>query len=196
MYDQLLKYDLQNVKDEERSAKFTEAAEGVRDAVEVHTNVLSKMANDASVSSGIPFLGLDSSAAPAVAITPIPYLFQALGVDHFGATGCVEAAAFLTRIFKSIRGVDLIGFSGLMLTCLEDSGMADAAGKDLYDIKSLLQYSCVCGIGLDCIPVPGDSTADEMAGLMRDCATLSFRYTVSERSPSVFFRHPPPHAPP
>ena len=55
-------------------------------------------------------------------------LFELLGVEHFGASGSVEAAAFLTRVFKSVRGdFELVGFSGLMLTCLEDVGMAAAA---------------------------------------------------------------------
>eukprot|EP01047_Picozoa_sp_COSAG01_P053890 COSAG01_NODE_5826_length_4008_cov_67.599898_3_plen_100_part_00 len=53
--------------------------------------------------------------------------------------GTVEAAAFLTRAFKSVRGVELLGFSGLMLTCLEDTGMAAAAAAGHYDIRALLQ---------------------------------------------------------
>jgi len=88
----------------------------------------------------------------------------------------VEACAFLTRVFKSVRDVDLIGFSGLMLTCLEDVGMAEAAAKGHYDIRALLQYSCVCGIGLDCVPIPGDTPTEKIAALMRDTGTLAFRY--------------------
>ena len=79
-------------------------------------------------------------------------------------------------MFKSVRGVDLIGFSGLMLTCLEDEGMAASAAAGQYDIRALLQYSCVCGIGLDCVPIPGDTPAEKIAALMRDTATLAFRY--------------------
>ena len=89
----------------------------------------------------------------------------------------MEAASFLTRVFKSVRGVTLIGFSGLMLTCLEDEGMAAAAAAGHYDIQSLLQYSCVCGIGLDCVPIPGDTTRAQIAALMRDTGTLAFRYS-------------------
>ena len=58
---------------------------------------------------------------------------------RFGDAGTVEAAAFLTRVFKSVRGVALLGFSGLMLTCLEDAGMAAAAAAGDYDIRALLQ---------------------------------------------------------
>ena len=33
----------------------------------------------------------------------------------------------------------------------------------------------VCGIGLDTVPVPGDVTAAEVAGMMRDTGTMAFR---------------------
>ena len=79
-------------------------------------------------------------------------------------------------VFKSVRGVELIGFSGLMLTCLEDVGMAAGAAVGHYDIRALLQYSCVCGIGLDCVPIPGDTSTAKVAALMRDVGTLAHRY--------------------
>ena len=105
-------------------------------------------------------------------------LFELLGSPHFGASGCVEAAAFLTRAFKQVEGdFKLVGFSGLMLTCLEDEGMARAAAAGHYDVRALLQYSCVCGIGLDCVPIPGGTPRAKVAALMRDTATLAFRYS-------------------
>ena len=69
-----------------------------------------------------------------------------------------------------------LGFSGLMLTCLEDVGMAAGAAAGHYDIRALLQYSCVCGIGLDCVPIPGDTSTAKIAALMRDVGTLAHRY--------------------
>ena len=51
---------------------------------------------------------------------------------------------------------------------------AAAAAKD-YDITGLLAYSAVCGIGLDCVPVPGDTSAVKMAALMGDTGTMAFR---------------------
>ena len=159
-----------------RSAAWAEAAAKLRDAMEAHVGPLVAAAQEVSAESGVPFSGLDSSAAPSKDVSSICELFEALGVPHLGAAGTVEAAAFLTRVFKSVRGVDLIGFSGLMLTCLEDEGMAASAAAGQYDIRALLQYSCVCGIGLDCVPIPGDTPAEKIAALMRDTATLAFRY--------------------
>ena len=145
--------------------------------MEAHITPLVAAAREVSEASGVPFKGLDSSAAPSKEVSSMCAVFEALGVPRFGASGTVEAAAFLTRVFKSVRGVELVGFSGLMLTCLEDEGMAAGAAAGHYDIRALLQYSCVCGIGLDCVPIPGDTPASKISALMRDTGTLAFRYS-------------------
>jgi uncharacterized protein (UPF0210 family) len=160
----------------ERGKAWGVAAAALRDSMEAHTTPLVSAALEIAEETGVPFSGLDSSAAPSKDVASICSLIEALGVPHFGASGTIEAAAFLTRAFKSVRGVDLIGFSGLMLTCLEDVGMAAAAAAGHYDIRALLQYSCVCGIGLDCVPIPGDTPVAKVAALMRDTGTLAFRY--------------------
>jgi uncharacterized protein (UPF0210 family) len=35
----------------------------------------------------------------------------------------------------------------------------------------------VCGIGLDCVPIPGDTPRAQIAALMRDTGTLAVRYS-------------------
>lgn len=160
----------------DRNRAWATAAKALQEAMEAHVTPLVAAAAKVAAETKVPFSGLDSSAAPSKEVASICKLFEALGVPHFGASGTVEAAAFLTRVFKSVRGVELIGFSGLMLTCLEDVGMAEAAAAGKYDIRALLQYSCVCGIGLDCVPIPGDTPVHKIAALMRDTATLAFRY--------------------
>ena len=45
----------------------------------------------------------------------------------------------------------------------------------IYDIRSLLTYSAVCGIGLDTVPIPGDTTKEKISALMRDTGTMAFR---------------------
>ena len=67
------------------------------------------------------------------------------------------------------------GFSGLMLACLEDTGLAAAAAARSFDLRSLLTYSAVCGIGLDTVPIPGDTSPEAIGALIRDTAALAFR---------------------
>lgn len=98
-----------------------------------------------------------------------------IGLPYFGSSGTVEVCAFLTRIFKSLQGAPLVGFSGLMFAALEDAGLAAAALEKRYDIRALLTYSAVCGIGLDTIPIPGDASVEKIAQMACDCGTLAFR---------------------
>ena len=91
-----------------------------------------------------------------------------MGVEYFGASGTVEASSLLTRVFKSIKNVDLVGFSGLMLALTEDTGLAEGTTNGNFDIRSLLTYSSVCGIGLDTVPIPGNTSIEKISALMRD----------------------------
>lgn len=121
------------------------------------------------------FAGIDSSAAPSKDCASMVDVYQQLGVPYFGAAGTVEASALLTRVFKSVTALPLVGFSGLMLAVTEDAGLAQGTVNGQYDIRSLLTYSAVCGIGLDTVPIPGDTPADKIAGLMADTGTMAFR---------------------
>lgn len=153
------------------------AAKVIGDALEAHVVILAALAHAASAASSPvrSFAGMDSSPAPSKNVQSMCRVIELLGVEHFGASGTTEACSFLTRIFKSIKGTPLVGFSGLMFACLEDTGLALAAQRNQYDIRALLTNSAVCGIGLDTVPIPGDTTVSKMAQLACDCGTLAFR---------------------
>jgi uncharacterized protein (UPF0210 family) len=121
------------------------------------------------------FSGIDSSAAPSKDCASMVDVYKQLGVPFFGASGSVEASALLTRVFKSIVDLPLVGFSGLMLAVTEDRGLAQGTINGDYDIRSLLTYSAVCGIGLDTVPIPGDTPSEKIAALMADTGTMAFR---------------------
>jgi uncharacterized protein (UPF0210 family) len=121
------------------------------------------------------FSGFDSSAAPSKNCSSMVDVHKQIGVEYFGASGTVEASALLTKVFKSIKDVVLVVFSGLMLALTEDTGLAEGTTKAHFDIRSLLTYSTVCGIGLDTVPVPGDTSIDKISALMRDTGTMAFR---------------------
>ncbi len=121
------------------------------------------------------FSGIDSSAAPSKECSSMVDVYNRLGVEYFGASGTVEASSLLTRVFKSIKNVELVGFSGLMLALTEDTGLAASTVKNEFDIRSLLTYSAVCGIGLDTVPIPGHTPVEKISALMRDTGTMAFR---------------------
>ena len=124
---------------------------------------------------GFKFAGLDSSAAPSKNCASMTEVYELMGVEYFGASGTVEVSSLLTRVFKSIKNMPLVGFSGLMLALTEDRGLAAGSQQAHFDIRALLTYSSVCGIGLDTVPIPGDTPIDKISALMRDTGTMAFR---------------------
>ena len=144
-------------------------------ALQHHISEINNIIAQSVVDTPFAFSGFDSSAAPSKNCVSMVEVYQQMGVEYFGASGTVEASALLTKVFKSIQGVDLVGFSGLMLALTEDTGLAQGTVEKNFDIRSLLTYSAVCGIGLDTVPIPGDTPVDKIAALMRDTGTMAYR---------------------
>ena len=118
-------------------------------------------------------MGIDLSPAPYPADDrSIGGAIEAVGVDHFGAPGTLYVAAMLTRAIRRTR-VKRSGFSGLMLPVLEDSVLARCMAERPMSLHELLLYSAVCGTGLDTVPLPGDVSEAELAGVYLDVAALS-----------------------
>ena len=151
----------------------------MREALQYHITTIRNVIAQSTIDKPFTFSGFDSSAAPSKNCASMVDVYEQMGVAYFGASGTVEASSLLTRVFKSIRGVALVGFSGLMLAVTEDTGLAQGTINGDFDIRSLLTYSAVCGIGLDTVPIPGDTSVDKISALMRDTGTtgLSFKQT-------------------
>jgi uncharacterized protein (UPF0210 family) len=123
----------------------------------------------------IMFGGIDFSLAPfpSEAIS-IGAAMERMGVPRTGLHGSLAAAAILTEIIEHARFPGT-GFSGLMLPVLEDSVLAGRAAEGTLTVKDLLLYSAVCGTGLDTVPLPGDTTADQISALLLDLSALALR---------------------
>jgi len=123
--------------------------------------------------TGVSFKGIDVSLAPSLEEhESIAYGFEKLGLNRFGEPGTLAIAAMVTSVLKSLP-VRKWGYCGLMLPVLEDVGLAARCGDGLLDVQKLLAYSAVCGTGLDCIPLPGDITEQELINILYDVAGLS-----------------------
>ncbi len=121
----------------------------------------------------IEYLGADFSPAPfPTEEESIGTAFQRLGLERFGAAGTLFAAALITRVLKSAP-ITRWGFNGLMLPVLEDAALAAGSGHGDFSVNDLLLYSAACGTGLDTVPLPGDVTEDELAGIILDVSALS-----------------------
>lgn len=150
-------------------------------AIEKHGKALSKLAHDLTRrrmptrSPNPKFLGLDFSLAPFPSeADSLGTAFERLGVPRVGLHGSLAAAAILTEAIDRAR-FPRAGFSGLFLPVLEDATLAERAAERTLSVKDLLLYSAVCGTGLDTVPLPGDTTAQQLAAVLLDIAALALR---------------------
>ncbi len=141
--------------------------------IEKHAKALARIANDEL--SNAYFNGIDFSLAPFPSeAQSLGTAFERLGVPKVGLHGSLAAAAILT---EAIDRADFprAGFSGLMLPVLEDATLAQRAAEGTLTIKDILLYSAVCGTGLDTVPLPGDTSAEQIAALLLDLCALALR---------------------
>ena len=157
------------------AATAEEARAALVTALESHGARLASLATAAAEKHGGRFLGLDFSLAPfpdeAVSLGAA---LERLGVAALGSHGSLAAAAFLADALDR-AAFPRAGFNGLMLPVLEDTVLAARAAEGMLSVKDLLLFSAVCGTGLDTVPLPGDTTADQLATVLADVAALARR---------------------
>jgi len=134
------------------------------------TSVITPLLNSKTV-----FWGFDFSPAPFPnPACSIGAALECLGASRLGTLGSLSAATFLAETLG--RGHwPRSGFNGLMLPVLEDTILAQRAAEGTLTIKDLLLFSAVCGTGLDTVPLPGETSPDQLTGLLADLAFLSTR---------------------
>ncbi|MHA1746516.1 MAG: DUF711 family protein [Promethearchaeota archaeon] len=124
---------------------------------------------------GFLFGGLDFSPAPyPTQEKSIGTALEKVGLCHFGEPGSVFAVGFLTQALQSVNRPK-IGFSGFMQPLLEDYTIARRNNEGLVDLSKLLLFSTQCGLGLDCVPIPGDTDPKSLELLLWDLAMMSVR---------------------
>ena len=119
------------------------------------------------------FLGIDTSTAPLGNVSIAAAFESLLDGAPFGSAGTLSIASMITDVLHAQPRSAGSGYSGLMLPVLEDARLAQRWGEGRLGIDQLLQYSAVCGTGLDTIPLPGDVTEEQLARIVGDVATLA-----------------------
>jgi uncharacterized protein (UPF0210 family) len=139
--------------------------------IEKHGQALARIAD----SLNCRFSGVDFSLAPFPDDAhSLGNAVERMGVPKIGLHGSLAAAALLT---EAVDRADFphTGFSGFMQPVLEDSVLARRAAEGTLTIKDALLYSTVCGTGLDTVPLPGDTTTEEIVPLLLDLSALALR---------------------
>jgi uncharacterized protein (UPF0210 family) len=143
--------------------------------IEENASELQETALELSRKFGLPFGGIDFTLAP---FPEEQFSFgkamENLGLPVIGVHGSLAAAAFLADTLDR-ASFQKAGFNGLMLPVLEDAILARRATEGTLTVKDLLLYSTVCGTGLDTVPLPGETSVEEIYAVLLDLATLSQR---------------------
>lgn len=143
--------------------------------IEDHAQRLSSVSEELSRQSGVSFGGIDFTLAPfPEEMSSFGAAIERLGVPAVGLHGSLAAVAILVDTLDHAQ-YPRTGFNGLLLPLLEDALLAQRAAQGSLSIKDLLLYSTVCGTGLDTIPLPGDTSVEQLYALLLDLAALSQR---------------------
>jgi uncharacterized protein (UPF0210 family) len=121
---------------------------------------------------GIPFGIVDLSLAPTPAKgDSVAEILELMGLERAGAPGTTAALALLTDAVKkggAMASSSVGGLSGAFIPVSEDGAMDAAVACGALSIEKLEAMSSVCSVGLDMVVVPGDTSAETLAGIIAD----------------------------
>jgi uncharacterized protein (UPF0210 family) len=123
--------------------------------------------------TGWRYWGFDPTPAP-LKDDSIGAALEAFEPARVGTPGTLTAAYVITEAQKQVPG--RVGYSGLMVPVLEDARLAERWGEGVLNIDTLLEYSSVCGTGLDTVPLPGDVTEEQLRRIIGDVAVLAYKW--------------------
>ena len=140
------------------------------------TRVGQLVAREASRLLDTPFGIIDLSLAPTPADgDSVADILEAIGLEAVGAPGTTAALALLNDQVKKggvMASSYVGGLSGAFIPVSEDQGMIRAAECGALSLEKLEAMTCVCSVGLDMIAVPGDTSAETIAGIIADEAAI------------------------
>ncbi len=158
-----------------QAGSLPEAQRNLAYRIEFKAQALGATAQELVDRYGIQFGGIDFSLAPYPAeARSLGEAMEKLGVPALGLHGSLASAAFLASTIDQAH-FPRAGFSGLMMPVLEDGVLAQRAAEGTLTVMDLLLYSCVCGTGLDTVPLPGDTTPEQITAVLLDLACMAQR---------------------
>jgi uncharacterized protein len=144
-----------------------------RERLVEHATPVVQLAQALAVELGVDFGGIDLSPAPD-GDDSIAAAMELAVAGPLGSPGTLALAAAITPGIQG-TGLPTCGYNGLMLPVMEDVVLAQRWAEGRLGLEQLLAYSAVCGTGLDTVPLPGDSAAEELTSVICDMASLAVR---------------------
>lgn len=157
-------------------ASLNEVAEEIKKAAFKITRAGQLVGNMASERLGVPFGIVDLSLAPTAEIgDSVAHILERMGLDQVGTHGTTAALALLNDAVKKggmMACSRVGGLSGSFIPVSEDQGMIDAVRAGSISMDKLEAMTSICSVGFDMIAIPGDTSAELIAGMIADEAAI------------------------
>jgi len=155
---------------------FDVLAETIKRTAFKITRVGELVAQEAAKRLGVPYGIVDLSLAPTPARgDSVAYVLSEMGLEMAGVPGTTAALAMLNDMVKKggvMASSHVGGLSGAFIPVSEDIGMIEAAAANCLTLEKMEAMTCVCSVGLDMIAIPGDTSANTIAGIIADEAAI------------------------
>lgn len=168
----VVKKAVERALEESPKLRLGQIAEIIKNTACKVTRVGELIGREVAEKLDIRFGVVDLSLAPTPTVgDSIGEIFQTLGLTSIGVPGSTAALAMLNDAVKkggAFASSHVGGLSGAFIPVSEDLNIAAAAANGYLSIEKLEAMTCVCSVGLDMVPVPGDISEETLAGIIAD----------------------------
>lgn len=168
----VVKRALERLLESQPQCTLNDIAEEIKSTAFRVTRVGELIGREVAARLGVQFGIVDLSLAPTPNVgDSVGEILRLMGIDRIGAPGSTAAVAMMNDAVKKgglFASSSVGGLSGAFLPVMEDTTLADAAAAGWLTLEKLEAMTSVCSVGLDMIPVPGDTSAETLAGIMAD----------------------------
>jgi len=157
-------------------ATLNEIAEEIKHTAYRVTRTGELIGSEVAQRLNIPFGIVDLSLAPTPRVgDSVGEIYQAMGIRSIGAPGTTAAVMLLNDAVKkggAFASSAVGGLSGAFIPVMEDHALSQAMTDGTLTLEKLEAMTAVCSVGLDMILLPGDTSAETIAGLILDEAAI------------------------
>ena len=159
-----------------KGASLNEVAEEIKKAAFKITRAGQLVGTMTAERLGVPFGIVDLSLAPTAEMgDSVAHVLERMGLDQVGTHGTTAALALLNDAVKKggmMACSRVGGLSGSFIPVSEDKGMIDAVHSGAISMDKLEAMTSICSVGFDMIAIPGDTSAELIAGMIADEAAI------------------------
>lgn len=168
----VVKRNLERLLEARPQATLNEIAEEIKGTAFRVTRVGELLGREIAARLEVEFGIVDLSLAPTPNVgDSVGDILQLMGVQRIGGPGSTAALAMMNDAVKKgglFASSSVGGLSGAFVPPMEDATLASAVETGDLTLPKLEAMTSVCSVGLDMIPLPGDTDAETLSAIIAD----------------------------